>query len=60
MLLIEIPQDTEIPAVPVNMGFDGSVKSRQKIRDPREETKGSSRMQSVCMQEGLNFACKKV
>jgi len=39
--MIVLPEDTEIPAVPVNMGFDGSVKSRQKkINDPqrREET----------------------
>jgi hypothetical protein len=40
LLLIVLPQDTEIPVVPVNMGFDGSVKSRRRSRDPkrREES----------------------
>jgi len=45
MLLIVLPQDTEIPAVPVIMGFNGSGKSRRRSRDPREETKGSSTTQ---------------
>jgi hypothetical protein len=35
VLSIVIPQHTEIPVVPVNMGFDGSVKSRQRSRDPK-------------------------
>jgi hypothetical protein len=35
MLSIVLPQHTEISVVPVNMGFDGSVKSRRRSRDPK-------------------------
>jgi hypothetical protein len=35
VLSIVLPQHTEISAVPVNMGFDGSVKSRRRSRDPK-------------------------
>jgi hypothetical protein len=35
VLLIVLPQDTDIPTVSVNMGFDGSVKSRWRSRDPK-------------------------
>ncbi len=39
MLLKVLPQDTVISVVPVNMGFDGSVKSRQRSRDPKRRDK---------------------
>jgi hypothetical protein len=40
VLLILLPQDTEIPAVPVNMGFDGSV-------DTEETRATNSKLQSI-------------
>jgi hypothetical protein len=36
--MIVLPQDTDIPVVPVNMGFDGSGNpDRRRSRDPIEK-----------------------
>jgi hypothetical protein len=58
VLLKVLPQDTESPAVPVNMGFDGSVKSRRRSRDPkrRDEKDLPWYEGRLCLDKDLYFA----